>query len=95
MAKRAQQRGRARRSRTDIKKALFDAFRKAFPEDTVDISDGYQGNIHILVVSRSFDSLSEKQKQQRLWDVIDRTDLSDEEKQLISLVYPVSVAELK
>jgi len=30
-----------------------------------------------------------------MWKVIDRTDLTDAEKQLISLVYPISPAEIK
>jgi acid stress-induced BolA-like protein IbaG/YrbA len=83
------------RNRSLIKKTLRNALRAAFPEDTVDISDGYLDNIHVVVVSRSFDAMSEKQKQQRLWKLIDATDLSDDEKSLISLVYPVSIAELK
>ena len=84
-----------RRNREEVKRLLAQAFRQKFPNDTVDVSDGYQDNIHVLVVSRSFDSLTEKQKQEMLWNVIDSTDLTDTEKQLISLVYPVSVAELK
>jgi hypothetical protein len=95
MAKRLNQKSEVSRDRSSIKAALLRAFRRKFPTDTVDISDGYQDNIHVVVVSRSFDELSEKQKQDLLWDVIDATDLSAEEKSLISLVYPVSVAELK
>ena len=83
------------RNRTEIKTVLEDAFRKEFPNDTVDMSDGYQNNIHVLVVSRRFDAMSEKNKQDVLWGVIDATDLTDAEKVLISLVYPVSPAEVK
>jgi acid stress-induced BolA-like protein IbaG/YrbA len=83
------------RDREAIKQSLRQALRAEFPQDTVDVSDGYLGNIHVVVVSRSFDQMSEKEKQQRLWDLIERTDLSEAEKELISLVYPVSVAELK
>jgi len=95
MGKQSQPRGRTQRSNAMIKKILREAFRKEYPEDTVDVSDGYKDNIHVLVVSRTFDPLTEKQKQDALWKVIDGTDLTDGEKQLISLVYPVSVAELK
>ena len=83
------------RNRTEIKTVLEDAFRKEFPKDTVDLSDGYQNNIHVLVVSRRFDGMSEKDKQDVLWGVIDATDLTDAEKVLISLVHPVSPAEVK
>ena len=83
------------RSRDDVKRILALALRKEFPDDTVDISDGYEDNIHILVVSRKFDELTEAQKQDVLWRIIDRTDLTDAEKSLISLVMPVSPAEIK
>jgi len=83
------------KSRAEIKTVLEKAFRKEFPRDTVDLSDGYQNNIHVLVVSRRFDDMSEEAKQDVLWGVIDATDLTDAEKVLISLVYPVSPAEVK
>jgi len=86
---------RKTRSRSAIKKILADALRAKFPSDTVDISDGYQGNIHVLVVSRAFDRLSEQGKRNFLWRIIDSTDLTDDEKGLISLILPFSVAELK
>ena len=84
-----------KRSRTQIKRILSEALRQEFPHDTVDVSDGYKDNIHVVVVSRSFDEMGEREKQQVLWRVIDRTELTEEEKQLISLVYPVSIRELK
>ncbi len=83
------------RARDEIKNVLKKAFRECFPEDTVDVSDGYQENIHVLIVSRKFDGMTEKAKQDLMWDVIDGTILTDEEKQLISLAYPVSPAEIK
>jgi hypothetical protein len=88
-------RPRQRRSRATLKRTLEEAFRREFPRDTVDVSDGYKDNIHVLVVSHRFDSMTEKAKQEMLWEVIDNADLTKAEKQLISLVYPVSVAELK
>ncbi len=83
------------RNKSEIKAILEAAFRKVFPNDTVDISDGYQDNIHVLVVSRRFDAMTEKDKQDALWQIIDETDLTDAEKTSISLVMPVSPAEVK
>jgi hypothetical protein len=83
------------RNKSEIKAILEEAFRKVFPNDTVDISDGYQDNIHVLVVSRRFDAMTEKDKQDALWQIIDETDLTDAEKASISLVMPVSPAEVK
>jgi hypothetical protein len=84
-----------RRSRADVKRILEAAFRDEFPEDTVDISDGYKDNIHVLVVSRQFDGMQEQAKQDRLWGIIDGTGLTEAEKTLISLVMPLSPAEIK
>lgn len=83
------------RSRQTVKRILQEALRHRFPNDTVDISDGYQEHIHVVVVSREFDEMTEREKQQVLWQIIDKTNLIPEEKDLISLIYPVSPAELK
>lgn len=83
------------RNRDAVKLILEKAFRGEFPTDTVDVSDGYQNNIHVMVVSRKFDLLSEKDKQDLMWRIIDQTDLSPEEKGLISLAYPISPNEIK
>ena len=63
------------RSKPEIKAILEQTFRAEFPNDTVDISDGYQNNIHVLVVSRRFDAMTEKDMQDALWRIIDGTDL--------------------
>ena len=83
------------RSQTQVKAILEKAFRAEFPTDTVDISDGYKENIHVLIVSRSFDSMNEQEKQDRLWSIIDGTDLDPAEKQLVSLTLALSPAEIK
>ena len=95
MAKTLRNQSSKARSRERIKRILYDAFRQRFPHDTVDVSDGYQDNIHLLVVSRDFDKMREKAKQDAMWKIIDSTPLTDEEKGLISLVFPVSPAEIK
>ena len=95
MAKRSKQRRTVQRDREQIKEILRQAFRRRFPDDTVDVSDGFEENIHVLVVSRKFDMMNERTKQDLMWEIIDDTDLSDEEKGLISLAYPISVAQIK
>ncbi len=79
-----------------IKKKIEELLRKEFNENsTVDVSDGYQDNIHIVVVSNKFSGKSENEKQDMLWNVIEASDLSDFEKNKISLIIPYSPAELK
>jgi hypothetical protein len=73
------------RSRVELKRIIQDAFRDLFPHDTVDVSDGYEDNIHVLVVSRQFDKMREKQKQDVMWKIIDSTPLTAGEKAMISL----------
>ena len=82
-------------SRDQVKQLLREAFRRRFPNDTVDISDGYKENIHVMVVSREFDEMPDRHKQELMWEIIDGTELEENEKTLISLVYPVSPAEIK
>lgn len=69
--------------------------REEFPTDTVDISPGYHDNIHVVVVSRRFDNMGEKEKQDYLWTIIDRSNLKKSEKKRISLILPYSPVELK
>jgi len=79
----------------EIKTAIRERLRRAFPSDTVDVTDGYQENIHVMVVSRQFDTLKEREKQEFLWNLIDDAGLEESEKQLISLILPVSPEELR
>lgn len=67
----------------------------AFPGETVDVSDGYADNVHIVVVSKKFRGMHEKEKQELLWSAITAGDLSDDEKVRSSLIMPYSPDELK
>ncbi len=79
-----------------IKKKIEELLCKEFNENsTVDVSDGYQDNIHIVVVSRKFSGKSENEKQDILWSVIETSDLSDLDKNKISLIITYSQEELK
>lgn len=79
----------------ELKTKIEQILQQAFPGETVDVSDGYQENVHIVVVSRKFTGLSEKEKQEMLWGVIDNSDLADAEKLSISLLVPYSPGDLK
>ena len=81
----------------ELKKKIEDILRKRFPQqgETVDVSDGAGDNIHVIVVSRQFDSMREKSKQDCLWSAIDQSDLTDTEKVKISMILPYSPDDLK
>ena len=83
-----------KRNRKQVKATIEEAFRREFPHDTVDISDGYRGNIHITVVSRRFDKMSERKKNALMWEILDSTPLTKSEKLLVSLLYPISLREI-
>ncbi len=78
-----------------LKNKIETILRAGFPGETVDVSDGHGDNIHVIVVSRKFDGMREKEKQELLWSAIDKSDLSEAEKVMISLILPYSPGDLK
>lgn len=78
-----------------LKSKIETILRARFPGETVDVSDGHGDNVHVIVVSRKFDGMREKEKQDLLWRAIDESDLSDAEKVRISLILPYSPGDLK
>ncbi len=79
-----------------LKKKIEELLRNEFNENsTVDVSDGYQDNIHIVVVSHKFSGKTENEKQDMLWRLIESGDISDLEKNKISLIIPYGPEELK
>jgi len=79
----------------DLAPRIVDALRPHFKQDTVDVSPGYHDNVHVVMFSRNFNNMGEKEKQDYLWSLIDHSDLSEAEKLRISLILPYTPAELK
>jgi hypothetical protein len=75
--------------------------RAALPEDTiVDVSpSGVRDNLHVLVVSRALDPMTEPQKQKYLWGMLEiavkRGALEKTELDRVNLILPFSVGELR
>ncbi len=67
--------------------------RKAFPEDTVIVQEGYLERIHLKVVSERFNGMSERGKQDYIWDLL-RAELDPEAQAAISLAVAYSADEL-
>ncbi len=85
----------------DIKlmRKIKDILREDFPLDTVDVSPGYyRDDIHVVVMSRKFDGMKEKKKQNFLWSLIDKGNpkghLTEGEKSKIRLIMPLSPEEV-
>ncbi len=87
-------RGPARGS-LDLKSKIEASLRAEFPNDTVDVSDGYKGNVHVLVVSRRFDGKSEYERQEMLHQAINAAGLTKPQTGKISLLLAMSPAEIK
>ena len=83
------------RTRDEIKQVIEQALRKEFPTDTVDVSDGYKENIHVIVVSRRFDAMAERESTEYVWDLVSKSGLTEDEQALVSLVLPTSPSLLK
>ena len=54
---------------SDLKKQVQRVFKEEFSEDTVDVSEDEHGHFQVLIVSRRFDGMGEKQKLDLLWDI--------------------------
>ncbi len=68
-------------------------FKQTFPDDTVDVSDGYHDNVHVVIVSRRFDGMSERERLDMLWELAQRQ--LDGNAERISLLLAYSPDELK
>ncbi|NSW57461.1 MAG: hypothetical protein HPY44_15745 [Armatimonadetes bacterium] len=44
--------------------------RASFPTDTIDVSEGYMGRAHVKIVSKQFNGLSEREKQEMVWKLL-------------------------
>ena len=55
---------------TQESRRVEQALRQDFPHDTIDTTEGYNGRVHLKVVSRRFNGMNERQKQQYVWEIL-------------------------
>jgi hypothetical protein len=84
-----------RKTRKQLKAVLEEVFRREFPNDTVDVSDGYRDNIHVIVVSRRFDKMTERKRGALMWSILDNAPLTKNEKLMVTLLYALSPEQIK
>jgi stress-induced morphogen len=77
---------------TEEEQRVISALRNEFPQDTIDTTEGYNGRVHVKVVSRRFNGRSEADKQQMLWDILRRHLGKDAD--VVSLALPYGTDEL-
>jgi hypothetical protein len=63
-------------------------------DDLVDVSDGDEGNIHLVIVSRKFDRRRTKEKDDLIWSELTKS-LTPEEWGKVSLSIGTSPEEIK
>ena len=64
------------------------------PNDLVDVSDGVDDNVHVVIVSRKFDSRRLKEKNDLIWSELIKA-LPPEEWGMVTLSIGVSPEEIK
>lgn len=80
-----------------IKQKVRDALKGAYfkdPDDLVDVSDGPDDSIHVVIVSRKFDGRRMKEKNDLIWSVLVQN-LRPEEWGKVSLSVGTSPEEIK
>ncbi len=80
-----------------LKQKIHDVLKGAYfsdPDDLVDVSDGPDDSIHVVIVSRKFDGVRLKAKNDLIWSVLTQQ-LGPEEWGKISLSIGASPEEIK
>jgi stress-induced morphogen len=81
----------------ELKQKIHDVLKNAYfdsPEDLVDVSDGPDDAIHIVIVSRKFDGRRMKEKNDLIWSILSQK-LQPDEWGKVSLSVGASPEEIK
>lgn len=68
------------------------ALRLIFPHDTISMDEGYNGRVHVKVVSERFNGRSEQEKQNLIWEML--SDSLGSDAQAVSLAMAYGTDEL-
>lgn len=83
------------KSRKEIMAVIEAGLEKHFPSETIMVEEGYGDiNIRVKVVSKKFDDMTNKDAAESLWNLIEQTGLTEEEKACISLVLAIGLKEI-
>ncbi len=80
-----------------LKQKIHDSLKTVYfvdPDDSVDVSDGPDDSIHVVIVSRKFDGRRMKEKNDLIWSLLVEN-LSKEEWGKVSLSVGASPEEIK
>jgi len=80
-----------------LKRKIHDVLKRGFfrdADDLVDVSDGDEDNIHVVIVSRKFDRRRTREKEDVIWSELTNS-LAPEEWGKVSLSVGASPEEIK
>ena len=80
-----------------LKQKIHDSLKTVYfgdPDDSVDVSDGPEDSIHLVIVSRKFDGRRMKEKNDLIWSLLVKN-LTQEEWGKVSLSIGASPEEIK
>jgi stress-induced morphogen len=81
----------------DLKKKIHDVLKSVYfhdPDDSVDVSDGPDDSVHLVIVSRKFDGRRMNEKNDLIWSLL-TANLTADEWGKISLSIGASPEEIK
>lgn len=79
----------------ELREHIHQVLAKHFAPETIAVTPtGFGDQVSVVVTSTKFDKKSEKEKQDYLWGLLDKSDLSDEEKSKIAMIVPYTPSEL-
>jgi hypothetical protein len=81
----------------ELKQRVYDVLKRGYfndPSDFIDVSDGENGDIHVVVVSRKFDGRRVKEKNDLIWSDLQQG-LTPEDWGQVTLSVGVSPEEIK
>ncbi len=66
--------------------------RKVFENDTISFSEGYNGRVHVKIVSEKFNKMNAQERQQYVFEILN--DEMGADAQAVSLVMPYGTDDL-
>ena len=72
---------------------VIEILNEAFPNSAIQTAEGFEGRVHVKIISGALDDKSERVKQELVWEVL-RARLDAEEQQAVSFILPYGIDEL-
>ena len=80
-----------------LRRRIYDGLKRGrfgSPDDLVDVSQGDEGMVHVVVVSRKFDDMRYQDKEDLLWRELE-SQVDEQDRRHVTLLVGVSPEEVK